>query len=274
MSLQESKSKIKTFFSNFYVELTIAFILISLIIYLFYVFFMKRSSTTPTLSPTVRPGQDKPLPTGGPTVSPGIILTSGSGTVTIPDNAEAVIVEMVGGGGGGAPGSSLSGGGGGGSGAFSRYIIRASSLPKIVNYSIGVGGYKNSNGTSTVFHTYVASGGYGSLNDIGGKGSDIKDKNQTSYDGGNGATSDGVQTIREATNGQTGGNSGGLNESCVNYGAGGAGGGGGGPGGGDGGNCNTNDGNGQNGIGGGGGGGGGLGNPGNGGDGFIRLSFI
>ena len=160
-------------------------------------------------------------------IEAGILLNNGSGKVTIPKEAQAVIVEMAGGGGGGCMANPGGGGGGGGSGTFSKYVIRTKLLPEIVNYTVGVGGLKEKDGSSTIFHTYVSSGGYGSKNGIGGKGGDIYDENQVSYNGGDGANQDGIQIIKEATNGQSGGNSGGNSYGCVEWGSGGAGGGGG-----------------------------------------------
>ncbi len=232
---------------------------------------------TETCPPKITPGPNNDdststIPTGGPTVAPAVLLDTGSGTVTIPDNAQAVIVEMAGGGGGGSGASSYYGGGGGGSGTFAKYVIRANSLPKNVNYSIGLGGKKEKDGISTIFGTYVASGGYGSKNMIGGKGGDIYDKNQISYDGGDGGAQDGLSVTKEATNGKSGGNSGGSSYGCLEWGAGGAGGGGGGPGGGNGAVCGESP---SPGILGGGGGGASIDTQGAmGGNGFIKLTFI
>ena len=114
-----------------------------------------------------------------------VTLSSGSGTFTVPDNANAIHIQAAVGGGGGAAGGAdydkaggESAGAGGGSGAYVSDQIFSVTEGEILTYSIGTGG-SGGNQTSNFKQPRIASAGTsttlsgssrGSLFTLGGGG--------------------------------------------------------------------------------------------------------
>jgi len=98
------------------------------------------------------------------------VLSSGSGTYTLPTSCKAILIRMVGGGGGGGsaaatgPGA-CSAGGGGASGGYVEHLIASPSAT--YSYAVGAAGAINGGaGGNTTFGTSLltANGGTGGAN--------------------------------------------------------------------------------------------------------------
>lgn len=131
----------------------------------------------------------------GTVYTPYIILTSGSGTVTLPStwNPSDNTIYMIGG--GGAGGGALAGppnrsGGGGGGGAFTKLTNYPGAPLSNIAYSVGLGGPSNgANGTNTTFDSYVANRGAGASGftaGLGGTAQTVSGIITLVYAGGNG----------------------------------------------------------------------------------------
>lgn len=94
--------------------------------------------------------------------------SSGSGSWTVPDGVTSITLLLIGGGGGGA--SAGGGGGGGGGGSISRTSYSVTPFSSI-SYSVGAGGFPDSNGGNTTFGALTAGGGAGAFSSsTGGAG--------------------------------------------------------------------------------------------------------
>lgn len=121
------------------------------------------------------------------------IATPGSGTWNVPPGVTSITVECWGAGGGGGAGTGGVGrnGGGGGGGAYTKATITIPSGTTSYNYTIGLGGNSETNGTNTTFGStlVVSNAGFtgnnstGTDNGTGGLGGVAG-----TYNGGNGAS--------------------------------------------------------------------------------------
>ncbi|WP_419491166.1 glycine-rich domain-containing protein [Anaerotruncus massiliensis (ex Liu et al. 2021)] len=121
-------------------------------------------------------------------------LTSGTFTLVSPDRM-MIDAFLVGGGGGGANSrnstSSYSGGGGGGGGGFTGTYFAQIEKDIPFEIIIGAGGVEGKNGGVSSAFAYSVEGGYGAVNNFGGKGGNNGGNGMISYGDGKGGASNG-----------------------------------------------------------------------------------